>query len=131
MRFFLPKRRYMLNRFYSKINSMKEEYKECPNCHNMVDKWDKECPYCLHQFIIWSTSFAWDDKIFWNNKDNPLENITLSPFLKSLLGIQNNWAQNLSKQEIAKRLRRFIIIFMIITRLIPMLMGLFSSILKD
>jgi RNA polymerase subunit RPABC4/transcription elongation factor Spt4 len=26
---------------------MKEEYKTCPYCHNMVDKKDKQCPYCL------------------------------------------------------------------------------------
>lgn len=34
----------------------KEEYKTCPNCHNMVDKKDKQCPYCLTSLTRRSTS---------------------------------------------------------------------------
>lgn len=108
---------------------MKEEYKECPNCHNMTDKSDKECPYCLHQFTIWN-SFVWNNNFFednTNNENTPLENMSIHPILKSLLGTQNTWTQNLSKQEIIKKLRKVIIIFFIITWLIPTLVGLLSS----
>lgn len=39
---------------------MKEEYKTCPNCHNMVDKKDKQCPYCLTPLTRRNTSwFYW------------------------------------------------------------------------
>ena len=39
---------------------MKEEYKTCPNCHNMIDKKDKQCPYCLTTLTRRNTSwFYW------------------------------------------------------------------------
>jgi len=48
----------------------KEEYKTCPNCGNMVDKKDKQCPYCLK-------SLSWRNGI-WSYNNNSRNNNTNS-----------------------------------------------------
>jgi len=47
---------------------MKEEYKTCPNCHNMVDKKDKQCPYCLTPLTRRNSSW-----FYWRTEEYNLE----------------------------------------------------------
>lgn len=101
---------------------MKEEYKECPNCHNMTDKTDKECPYCLYSF--WFTNSTPQ-----NNIPNSLKRfVPIIPWLAwDWIHQWETWWKYTEKKEIIKRLRIFLIIFIIITCLIPTLIGLFLS----
>lgn len=110
---------------------MKEEYKECPNCHNMADKSDKECPYCLYSF--WSTDSTPQNNIkntekWWTPTFLLLEIWDLIDLIRQKWGEWGTWRKAPEKKEIIKRLRTFLIIFIIITWLIPTLIGIFSSI---
>ena len=46
---------------------MKDKYKECPNCHNIVEKRDKQCPYCLTNLKRRSYESIKNSVSKWNN----------------------------------------------------------------
>ena len=66
---------------------MKEEYKTCPNCHNVVDEKDKQCPYCLTPLTRRNTSwYYWDTKEYnqdiqnaedYNTNNESTNNVTI------------------------------------------------------
>lgn len=114
---------------------MKEEYKTCPYCHNMVDKKDKQCPYCLKS--LWWLSGAvnytpnkehYNPKIegYGSNNDTirddkqQKKNGEIPPFFQKFLDIQKAW-KSWDKQTNTKAISYIIIIYILIsfiTRLI-------------
>lgn len=126
---------------------MEEQYKECPNCHNMVDKDDTQCPYCLTSLNFINTSkflsnfFPEYKSPYWNsnfttkydNEQISIENLeeneeynqtrnTNSPYLiQSILEIEKNF------QEIKRNIDdKRIIIIIIGLALIPLIFWLNS-----
>lgn len=106
---------------------MKEEYKECPNCHNMVDKTDKECPYCLYSF--WFTnSNSWNN-IFDSVGNN--EQWWAPTSFWDLIKSYQQWGKPLDRKEMKKQVNIYLIIFVIIFRLLPTLVWILSSIISE
>ena len=113
---------------------MKEEYKTCPNCHNMVDKKDKQCPYCLKS-LTWRNS-GWNyitDTI--NQRLEEESNITYNDTIRDDKQQKNNWElpplfqkfldiQKASKawdKQARKKVIKYIIIFYLMIQFIPVI----------
>jgi len=125
----------------------KEEYKTCPNCGNMVDKKDKQCPYCLK-------SLSWRNSV-WNYNNNTRNNSIdpntntenyntdkyntnsirddkqtkknweLPPFFQKFLDLQK--AGKSWDKEARKKVIKYIIIFYILVQLIPVIIETIKS----
>lgn len=132
---------------------MQEEYKTCPYCHNMVDKKDKECPYCLKS-LSWRNS-AWsynhntrNNSIDSNTEDYNIDNYNtdtirddkqakknweLPEIFQKFLDFQKqiNWWKKINDSNTVKKIRKFIIIFFLVTRGIPMIIELISELIWD
>ena len=106
---------------------MKEEYRECPSCHNMVDKTDKECPYCLYSF--WFTNTTTRNNVF-DNEENKNE-WELPTSFWDLISKYQQWWKILDNKWMKKQVSTSIIIFIIIFRLLPTLIWIISSILPE
>ena len=119
---------------------MKEEYKTCPYCHNMVDKKDKQCPYCLKSlwWLSGSVSYtpntqSYNPKIegYGSNNDTirddkqQKKNWELSPFFQKFLDLQKEskaWDKQARKQLI-----RYAIIFYVLLQSIPAIIKIIKS----
>lgn len=113
---------------------MKEEYKTCPNCHNMVDKKDKQCPYCLKSLTWRNTGWNYiTDTI--NQRLEEESNITYNDTIRDDKQQKNNWElpplfqkfldiQKASKawdKQARKKVIKYIIIFYLIIQFIPVI----------
>ena len=98
---------------------MKEEYKECPNCHNMVDKLDTKCPYCLFSFLLNKSTVQ-------NNEVNNKEQKSSTSFW-DLLKDNKQWEYKLDK--IIRKVVIIIITIAIIKSIIPAILFLITSLL--
>ena len=124
---------------------MNEDYKLCPYCNNAVDKKDKQCPYCLKSLTrrnnpnikiedtqTNSESINRDSGI----KDNKSWDFELPPLFQKFLDIQKqyNWqkdTKNTNDPEMTNKVKALAIIFFIIIRWIPFIIGIFASIFWD
>jgi len=124
---------------------MKEEYKTCPNCHNMVDKKDKQCPYCLTSLRRRNTSSILNNeemrKYNWNTNTNISDyeneeetNIEsssirddkqqkkdweLPPLFQKFLDLQK--ASKAWDKEAKKKVIKYIVIFYLLLQFIPII----------
>ena len=119
---------------------MKEEYKTCPKCHNMVDKKDKQCPYCLTPLTIRNTSWNYiSDTInqeleaqSYNTGNSTIRddkqqkrNWELPPLFQNFLDLQK--ASKTWDKEARKKIIKYIIIFYIIIQFIPIIIESIKS----
>ena len=133
---------------------MKEEYKTCPNCHNMVDKKDKQCPYCLtsltrrnmwnssNRINNWSTRGTWNstttneeynsDTNEYNENSDTIrddkqqkKNWELPPFFQKFLDLQKAWKA--WDKQARKKIIKYVIIFYVFLQLIPVIVETIKS----
>ena len=119
---------------------MKEEYKTCPNCHNMVDKKDKQCPYCLKSLTWRNTGWNYiTDTI--NQELEEESNITYNDTIRDDKQQKNNWElpplfqkfldiQKASKawdKQARKKVIRYIIIIYVLIQFIPVIIEIIRS----
>lgn len=113
---------------------MKEEYKTCPNCHNMVDKKDKQCPYCLK-------SLTWRNTT-WNHITNSInqeleeennriyndtirddkqqkKNWEIPPLFQKILDLQKAWKA--WDKQARKTVIKYIIMIYVLIQFIPVI----------
>lgn len=121
---------------------MNEDYKLCPYCNNAVDKKDKQCPYCLKSLIRRNNSNISITSSQTNNeevnrdsgiKNNKSWNFEIPPLFQKFSNIQKqfNWQNGTNDPEITKKVRKFAIIFFLIIRWIPFIIGIIASIFWD
>jgi len=119
---------------------MKEEYKTCPNCHNMVDKKDKQCPYCLKSLTWRNTGWNYitdtinqrleeENNITYNDtiRDDKQQknNWELPPLFQKFLDLQKAWKA--WDKEARKKVIKYIIIFYLIIQFIPVIIETIRS----
>lgn len=119
---------------------MNEDYKLCPYCNNAVDKKDKQCPYCLKSLTRRSTSSIGTsneptnndnvDRDSWIKDNKSWNNFEIPPIFQKLFEVQKtlNWWNNKNDSEMTKKIRKFAIIFFLIIRWIPFIIGIITSI---
>lgn len=120
---------------------MKEEYRTCPNCHNMVDKKDKQCPYCLKSLTWRNTGWNYitdtinqriEEEIHNTYNDTirddkqKKQNWELPPLFQKFLDIQK--ASKAWDKQARKKVIKYIIIFYLIIQFIPVIIKAIWSI---
>ena len=130
---------------------MNEDYKLCPYCHNMVDKKDKKCPYCLKSLSWRNSAWSYNNNTRNNsinsststdnyNTDNYNSNTIrddkqakkdweLPPFFQRFLDLQK--AGKAWDKEASKKVVKYIIIFYLLIQLIPVIIKTIESIFWD
>lgn len=124
---------------------MKEEYKTCPYCHNMVDKKDKQCPYCLKSLWWLSGSVNYTPNTqrynpriegYGSNNDTikddkqQKKNWELSPFFQKILDIQQ-WKWTKDEEITMNRIKTIMILFVVIIRIMPIIIRFIKMFLID
>jgi len=119
---------------------MKEEYKTCPNCHNMVDKKDKQCPYCLTPLTRRNNSWSYISDVInqkletesYNTGSDTIrddkqqkQNWELPPLFQKFLDLQK--ASKAWDKQARKKVIRYIIIFYILIQSIPIIIETIQS----
>ena len=126
---------------------MTEDYKFCPYCNNVVDKKDKQCPYCLKSLgwrnSIWNINintqnnknYNPDTKNYDTNNDSSnrtirddkqaKKNWELPPFFQRFLDLQK--AGKAWDKDARKKTIKYIIIFYVLIQLIPVIIKTISS----